>query len=119
MTTQVSTEPATRLPLIPLDLAAADLPAAVTDFVRWELGRLLDLAPELVDLIGEPMTSLGVGSVAGLELQRRLEAALPVRINLPRLLGAQSATVLIDDLVAQLAARRAESAEPVGSAAGR
>lgn len=87
----------------------ADLAAAAPDertrilgtYVRQELGRVLGIAPHLVDTTDRPMNSLGIGSIAGLELQYRLEAALRVELNLQMLLLANSAAELIDCLATQ------------------
>ncbi|MGW2013541.1 acyl carrier protein [Streptomyces sp. NPDC001927] len=94
------------------DLAA--LAAATPDertgmldtYVRQELGRILGIAPDLVDTTGRPMNSLGIGSIAGLELQYRLEDALRVELNLQMLLLANSAAELIDCLAGQLGGAR-------------
>ncbi|MFE9022964.1 acyl carrier protein [Streptomyces sp. NPDC007808] len=74
-------------------------------YVRQELGRVLGIAPHLVDTTGRPMSSLGIGSIAGLELQHRMEAALHVELNLPMLLLANSAAELVDCLAGQLGPR--------------
>ncbi|MEU2249795.1 acyl carrier protein [Streptomyces sp. NPDC019224] len=71
-------------------------------YVRQELGRLIDLAPHLVDTVGRPMRCLGIGSIAGLELQARMESALNVRLNLQMLLLANSAAELVECLAGQL-----------------
>ncbi|MFJ9982337.1 acyl carrier protein [Streptomyces cyaneofuscatus] len=84
---------------------AAAVPAERTrmldTYVRQELGRVLGIAPHLVDTTGRPMNSLGIGSIAGLELQYRMEAALRVELNLQMLLLANSAAELIDCLAGQ------------------
>ncbi|WP_455354464.1 acyl carrier protein [Streptomyces sp. SYSU K217416] len=74
----------------------------VDRYVREELGRVLGVAPHLIDTDGCPMRSLGVGSIMGMELQHRMEAALHVEVNLQRLLLANSAAELIDCLAGQL-----------------
>lgn len=99
-------------PAAPAAARPEELARSVEAYVRRELGRILGIAPELVDITGEPMNSLGVGSVAGLELQRRIEAALPVRVDLARLLRAESATELIDHLLEQLGAAPAGTVSP-------
>ncbi|MFE5580134.1 acyl carrier protein [Kitasatospora sp. NPDC056531] len=71
-------------------------------YVRRELGRVLGIAPHRVDTTGRPMRSLGVGSIAGLELQRRMEHALQVELNLQMLLLANSAAELVECLAGQL-----------------
>jgi hypothetical protein len=71
-------------------------------YVRQEIGGILGLAPDRVDTTGRTMYSLGIGSIAGLELQCRLEAALGVAVDLQRLLRANSAAELIDCLAGQL-----------------
>ncbi|MEU9240768.1 acyl carrier protein [Streptomyces sp. NPDC048385] len=71
-------------------------------YVRGELARVLRVAPESIDTVGRPMNSLGIGSITGLELQRRMEAALRVDVNLNRLLRANSAAELVDCLAGQL-----------------
>lgn len=71
-------------------------------YVRQELGRVLGVAPESVDTTGRPMNSLGVGSINGMELQARMEAALGVELNLQSLLRANSAAELVDCLARQL-----------------
>ncbi|MGK5549722.1 acyl carrier protein, partial [Streptomyces sp. URMC 127] len=71
-------------------------------YVRQELGRVLGVPPHTIDTTGRPMNSLGVGSIMGLELQRRMEDALQVEVDLQRLLRANSAAELIDCLAGQL-----------------
>ncbi|RKN62043.1 hypothetical protein D7231_31435 [Streptomyces klenkii] len=71
-------------------------------YVRQELGRALRVPPHTIDTTGRPMNSLGVGSIMGLELQRRMEDALKVEVDLQRLLRANSAAELIDCLAGQL-----------------
>ncbi|MEO3975089.1 acyl carrier protein [Streptomyces sp. CAU 1734] len=86
-------------------LAAVDLPerTRILDrYVRAELGRILGITPDLVDTTGRPMGCLGIGSISGIELQYRMEAALGVDVNLQRLLLANSAQELIDCLAGQL-----------------
>jgi hypothetical protein len=87
------------------ELAACDLrerTRIIDAYVRQELARVLRVPPHCVDTTGRPMNSLGVGSVHGLELQRRMEAVLRVEVNLQRLLRANSAAELIDCLAGQL-----------------
>ncbi|MCH0542326.1 acyl carrier protein [Streptomyces sp. MUM 203J] len=89
----------------PARLASAPLPErtrVIDRYVREELGRVLGVAPELIDTTGRPMRSLGIGSITGMELQHRMEAALHVEVNLQRLLLANSAAELIDCLAGQL-----------------
>ncbi|GHF64578.1 hypothetical protein GCM10010218_52700 [Streptomyces mashuensis] len=74
----------------------------IDTYVRQELGRVLGVAPENVDTTGRTMNSLGIGSINGLELQARMEAALGVDVDLQRLLRANSAAELIDCLAGQL-----------------
>ncbi|MBT2488565.1 acyl carrier protein [Streptomyces sp. ISL-96] len=90
-------------------LAAADhseRSSMLDTYVRQELGRVLGIAPQSVDTTGRPMNSLGIGSIAGLELQYRMEAALQVELNLQMLLLANSAAELVDCLAGQLAQAR-------------
>ncbi|MCX5203238.1 acyl carrier protein [Streptomyces sp. NBC_00237] len=87
-------------------LAAADHGQRTTmldTYVRQELGRVLGIPPQSVDTTNRPMSSLGVGSIAGLELQRQMETALQVELNLQMLLLANSAAELVDCLADQLA----------------
>lgn len=72
------------------------------EYVRAELARVLRVPPDTIDTVGRPMNSLGIGSINGLELQRRLEAVLKVDVNLNRLLRANSAAELVDCLAGQL-----------------
>ncbi|MFE2558255.1 acyl carrier protein [Streptomyces sp. NPDC059352] len=86
-------------------LAAADhseRSSMLDTYVRQELGRLLGIPPQSVDTTDRPMNSLGIGSIAGLELQYRMEAALQVELNLQMLLLANSAAELVDCLAGQL-----------------
>jgi hypothetical protein len=71
-------------------------------YVRQELSRVLRVPPHEIDTVGRPMNSLGIGSINGLELQRRMEAVLQVPVDLQRLLRANSAAELIDCLAGQL-----------------
>ncbi|WP_216588920.1 acyl carrier protein [Streptomyces brasiliscabiei] len=93
--------------LAALAAAAPDERARMLDlYVRQELGLLLGIAPHLVDTTGRPMNSLGIGSIAGLELQFRIEGALRVELNLQMLLLAHSAAELIGCLAGQLGGAR-------------
>lgn len=99
-------------------LASADLAerTRVMDlYVRHELALVLGVPPDAIDTTGRPMGSLGVGSISGLVLQSRMEAALRVEVNLQRLLLANSAAELIDCLAKQLGAPA--SGAPAPSAA--
>ncbi|MTE20986.1 hypothetical protein F0L17_18050 [Streptomyces sp. TRM43335] len=88
-------------------------------YVRGELARVLRVPPDSIDTTGRPMNSLGVGSVNGLELQRRMESALRVSVNLQRLLRANSAAELVDCLAGQLGPEddphRSHASGPVGT----
>lgn len=86
-------------------LAACDLAERtrlIDDYVRAELARVLRVPPHTLDTEGRPMNSLGIGSITGLELQRRMEAVLHVDVNLNMLLRANSAAELVDCLAGQL-----------------
>jgi hypothetical protein len=102
--------PAARAEVPPPDLralAAAGLgerTRILDRYVCQELGRVLGMPPEQIDTTGRPMNSLGVGSVNGLELRRRLETALRVDVDLSRLLLANSAAELVACLAGQLGA---------------
>jgi hypothetical protein len=94
----------------PAVLAEADddeLRSLLDDYVRKELGRVLRLDPEDVVTSGRPLVTLGVGSIMGLELQRRMQAGLLVEISLPRLLRAHSAADLVEYLAGQYSAAAA------------
>ncbi|MGI5456689.1 acyl carrier protein [Streptomyces sp. CA-249302] len=101
----MTTEATTAEPPDPASLAALTAEErwrTLDRYIREEIGRLLGIAAERVDATGRTMYSLGIGSIAGLELQYRLEAALRVSIDLQRLLRANSAAELIDCLAGQL-----------------
>ncbi|MEU0671716.1 acyl carrier protein [Streptomyces sp. NPDC006172] len=86
-------------------LASCDLAERtriIDAYVCGELARVLRVPPETIDTVGRPMNSLGIGSINGLELQRRMEAALHVDVNLNRLLRANSAAELVECLAGQL-----------------
>lgn len=74
----------------------------IDEYVRAELARVLRVSPDSIDTVGRPMNSLGIGSINGLELQRRMEAVLKVDVNLNRLLRANSAAELVACLAGQL-----------------
>ncbi|MFC8448364.1 acyl carrier protein [Kitasatospora sp. NPDC057223] len=74
----------------------------IEKYVREELARVLGVDPYSIDTTGRPMNSLGVGSIHGLEIQRRMEAVLRIDVNLQRLLRANSAFELIECLAGQL-----------------
>ena len=87
------------------ELAAVELPERtriIEKYVREELARVLRVEPYSIDTTGRPMNSLGVGSIHGLEIQRRMEAVLQIDVNLQRLLRANSAFELIECLAGQL-----------------
>ncbi|CAL9619790.1 hypothetical protein SUDANB6_05836 [Streptomyces sp. enrichment culture] len=93
--------------LVALSAAAPDERTRMLDaYVRQELGRVLRISPHLVDTTDRPMNSLGIGSIAGLELQYRIEAALHVDLNLQMLLLANSAAELIDCLAGRFGGTR-------------
>ncbi|WP_434598876.1 acyl carrier protein [Streptomyces sp. A5-4] len=71
-------------------------------YVRQELARVLRISADSVEISGRTMNGLGVGSVAGLQIQSRIEEALEVEVNLQMLLLANSAGELIDCLSGQL-----------------
>ncbi|MFC7266005.1 acyl carrier protein [Streptomyces lutosisoli] len=106
MTTEATTDgTATAEPPDPARLAALapeERRRTLDRYIRDEIGRLLGIAADRVDTTGRTMYSLGIGSIAGLELQCRLEAALHVTVDLQRLLRANSAAELIDCLAGQL-----------------
>ncbi|MEV7616922.1 acyl carrier protein [Streptomyces sp. NPDC089799] len=77
-------------------------------YVREELGRILGITPDLVDTTGRPMSCLGIGSIAGIELQYRMEGKLGVGLNLQRLLLANSARELVDCLAGQFGPEAAD-----------
>jgi hypothetical protein len=77
-------------------------------YVRAELGRVLGVPAHGIDTVGPSMKSLGVGSINGLELQRRMEAALGTDIDLRLLLRAEN----VDELIGRLADRLGPVAEP-------
>ncbi|MHC0431223.1 acyl carrier protein [Streptomyces sp. O3] len=86
-------------------LASCDLAERtrlIDAYVRAELARVLRVSPDTIDTAGRPMNSLGIGSITGLELQQRMEAALKVDVNLNRLLRANSAAELVACLAGQL-----------------
>lgn len=83
-------------------LPAKERTRLIDAFVRQEIARVLRVAPEAVETSGRTMSALGVGSVAGMQIQRRLEAVLDVEVNLQMLLLANSAGELIDCLAKQL-----------------
>lgn len=83
-------------------LSEEDRAWTIEQYVRQELGRVLGVAPQDVETSGRTMNSLGVGSVAGLQIQNRIEAALDVEVNLQMLLLANSAGEFIDCLAGQL-----------------
>ncbi|MEW2635798.1 acyl carrier protein [Streptomyces sp. NPDC048389] len=86
-------------------LASCDLAERtriIDAYVRAELARVLRVTPDTLDTVGRPMNSLGIGSINGLELQRRMENVLKADVNLNRLLRANSATELVDCLAGQL-----------------
>ncbi|WP_030938675.1 acyl carrier protein [Streptomyces sp. NRRL F-3307] len=83
------------------------LPAHVTPPTRPEqIGRVLRCPAGKVDR-HQTMTDLGVGSMTGLELQRRIRAALGVAPDLPTILRAENTHVLALRLVDLLGATTA------------
>ncbi|WP_460808448.1 acyltransferase domain-containing protein [Micromonospora zhanjiangensis] len=88
---------------------AADRIVAVTELVRTAVARVLRIPAGRVDTT-RSLNHLGVDSIMGLELQRRLEADLHTEIKVVQLLRGDN----IDDLAADLSRRVGEtgSAEP-------
>ncbi|GAA3837433.1 acyl carrier protein [Streptomyces chiangmaiensis] len=68
-------------------------------YLRAELARALRTSPERITA-DRPLSILGVGSMMGLELQRRMEEALGVPVGLSQVLTAQSLGDLGDYLAA-------------------
>ncbi|MEU6056336.1 acyl carrier protein [Streptomyces xanthochromogenes] len=83
-------------------LAPSERTDIVERYVRQELARVLGIAPAAIETTGCTMNGLGVGSVAGLQIQNRIEADLGVEVNLQMLLLANSADEFIDCLAGQL-----------------
>lgn len=75
---------------------------ALHPYVLHELGRLLKIHPNRIDTRTASMKSLGIGSIAGLELQHRLQNTLHVEIDLPELLRAPCTAALVDRIARQL-----------------
>ncbi|MFC7309346.1 acyl carrier protein [Streptomyces monticola] len=97
------------------ELAAAGLPERtdmIDAYVRHELARVLRVPPDEIDTAGCTMNSLGIGSINGLELQRRMEDVLRVDVNLQQLLRANSAAELIDCLAGQLGPEQSPHKNP-------
>ncbi|MFG2429635.1 acyl carrier protein [Streptomyces sp. NPDC048590] len=69
--------------------------------VRRALGRTLGVPPEGLADGRAGLRQLGVGSMAALELQRRLEAELGIPVSLHVVLAA----AVVDDLVDHVTAR--------------
>lgn len=84
------------------ELPSAERTRIIEELVRQELGRVLRVPPADIETTGSTMNALGVGSIAGLQIQSQLEAALQVEVNLQQLLLANSAAELIDCLAGQL-----------------
>ncbi|MFE9256597.1 molybdopterin cofactor-binding domain-containing protein [Streptomyces sp. NPDC006879] len=85
---------------------AAEKHRLVLDYLRRELSRLLDVAPENLAL-ERTMVSIGIGSIAGLELQRRVQDTLGVTMGLKDILLAESTYALTDQIVDLLRVTRA------------
>ncbi|WP_181796221.1 acyl carrier protein [Streptomyces sp. WELS2] len=85
------------------ELAAAD-PAGrttlVEEYLRHEVAGILRTDPERVDP-ASPLGVIGIGSMKGVELQRRVRGAIGVDLDLGTVLGSLS--------IAGLAAHTAES----------
>ncbi|ALO93685.1 hypothetical protein SHL15_2535 [Streptomyces hygroscopicus subsp. limoneus] len=78
----------------------------IGDYLCQELGRVLHCPAGTVDR-HQTMTDLGVGSMTGLELQRRIRAALGVAPGLPAILRAENTHALTLRLVDLLGATTA------------
>ncbi|MDB5100231.1 MAG: Malonyl CoA-acyl carrier protein transacylase, partial [Cyanobacteria bacterium RYN_339] len=98
-----------------LALPPAERRDALVTALRSHVARILVLSPALVD-VDEPLTSLGVGSLMGMELNNRLERELGVRLPVARLLAGPSVAQIADEALIQLAGGDAESVIPVGPA---
>lgn len=65
----------------------------IEDHVCKEIGHVLHCPPESIDR-HQTMTDLGIGSMIGLELQRRIAAALEVEPDLTFILRAANTATL-------------------------
>ncbi|MFJ4519869.1 acyl carrier protein [Streptomyces sp. NPDC088810] len=70
----------------------------VGDYLCQEIGRVLNCPAEKVDH-DQTMTDLGIGSMIGLELQRRIQEALGTAPTLPAILRAENAHALTRHLL--------------------
>ncbi|GAB2715158.1 acyl carrier protein [Streptomyces bullii] len=85
-------------------LAAADpgeRERLLGDYLCQEVGRVLRCPADAVDR-DQTMTDLGVGSMTGLELHRRIRAALGVAPELTTILRAENTQVLTRHLMGLL-----------------
>jgi malonyl CoA-acyl carrier protein transacylase/acyl carrier protein len=107
----------------PVDLAAllaeagpARL-AGITEWVRAQAAEVLRTTVERIPA-DEPVNRLGMDSVMGLELRRRLKTAFGVELSLVRVLRGATPADLAADIADELAADLAEEpAEEAGAAA--
>jgi acyl transferase domain-containing protein len=95
----------------PVELAALEPPErarVIGELIRAEVGHVLRVRPALIDP-ARALNHLGVDSIMGLELQRRLEALLRTEIKVVQLLRGES----IDELAHQLAGTMATPAPEI------
>ncbi len=90
--------------LLTLDEAAR--PAALAAWLRQEAGRALRVDPAQVPE-GQPLTSLGLDSLAAIELEQRIAAGLGVELTATGLLEGASLDDLAERVLAGLPARAA------------
>ncbi|MFD9127536.1 acyl carrier protein [Kitasatospora sp. NPDC059571] len=104
----------------PAELAAAGpagRPALVEEYLRREVAGILQTEPELVDP-GRPLVSIGIGSMMGVELQRRILDTLGVELDLTTVLRSPSITELAARTAAALGRPLAAAAGPLAVPAG-
>ncbi|GAA1082002.1 acyl carrier protein [Kitasatospora arboriphila] len=76
--------------------------ALLVDYLRREAAALLQTESERIDAT-RPLTSIGIGSMMGLELQQRIREATGVELDLPAVLRSPDLTALAADLADALA----------------
>ena len=70
-------------------------------YVRRQLAHVLGINEAAFD-IDMPLSDLGLDSLMAVQLRNRVEADLPLKVSLEKLLGGQSAVELAETLEGQL-----------------
>jgi acyl carrier protein len=95
-----------------------DRQGLLESFVRGELAKVLQLAPDDLPL-DQPLNTVGLDSLMALELKNRVEGALAITLPIVALIQGPTVTQLAEDLLVRIEAASAGGLSPaIGDPAG-